>query len=171
MLHAMLMPSKVLVPRPISSSTIRLRLLILLIMLAVSFISTINVLSPPLKLSEAPTRVNILSVCGMMAFCAGTKLPACAINVISTVCLSKALLPLIFGPVMMMICCSSLSSITVLATYSSPTGKLRSMTGCRPFSICKAYSSVTTGRRYLYCTALLAKHVIQSSCAIRLAFN
>ena len=31
--------------------------------------------SPPLKLSDAPTRVNILSVNGIFASLAGTKLP------------------------------------------------------------------------------------------------
>ncbi len=62
MLQAMEIPSYVLVPRPISSSITRLRGVILLIMLAVSFISTMKVDSPPLRLSEAPTRVNIWSV-------------------------------------------------------------------------------------------------------------
>ena len=73
-------------------------------MLAVSFISTMKVLSPPLRLSDAPTRVNILSVRGIFADDTGTKLPICAINVINAVCLSMALLPLMFGPVRMMIC-------------------------------------------------------------------
>ncbi|MNY41779.1 hypothetical protein D3C86_1766180 [compost metagenome] len=72
--------------------------------LAVSFISTIKVDSPPLKLSLAPTRVKILSVNGTLAWEAGTKLPIWVIRVINAVCLNMALLPLIFGPVRMMIC-------------------------------------------------------------------
>jgi hypothetical protein len=57
----MLMPSKVLVPRPISSSTIRLRGVALFRMLAVSCISTIKVLRPRARSSLAPTRVNTRS--------------------------------------------------------------------------------------------------------------
>jgi len=48
---------------------------ILLMMLAVSFISTMKVDSPPLRLSDAPTRVKILSVRGILAVSQGTKLP------------------------------------------------------------------------------------------------
>ena len=47
----------------------------LLMMEAVSFISTMKVLSPALRLSDAPTRVKILSVKEMCASLAGTKLP------------------------------------------------------------------------------------------------
>ena len=64
----------------------------------------VKVDSPPLKLSDAPTRVNILSVNEIFASDAGTKLPVCAIRVINAVCRSKALLPLMLGPVRMMIC-------------------------------------------------------------------
>ena len=56
--QAIEMPSKVLVPRPISSSTARLRGVSWVRMLAVSFISTMKVDSPPARLSEAPTRVK-----------------------------------------------------------------------------------------------------------------
>ena len=50
-------PSKVLVPLPISSNNIKLLLLMLFNIPAVSIISTINVLSPPEILSLAPTLV------------------------------------------------------------------------------------------------------------------
>ena len=85
-------------------------------MLAVSFISTINVDSPKEMLSEAPTRVNILSTTPIDADFAGTKEPICAISTISAVCLNKADLPDILGPVIMMICWVSLSKYTSLAT-------------------------------------------------------
>src|SRR5919199_1424742 len=49
-------PSKVLVPRPISSRMTRLRGVALLRMLAVSVISTMNVLIPRPSSSVAPTR-------------------------------------------------------------------------------------------------------------------
>ncbi|OQA28915.1 MAG: hypothetical protein BWY59_00618 [Verrucomicrobia bacterium ADurb.Bin345] len=79
----MLMPSNVLVPRPISSSTIRLRSVAELRIAALSIISTINVLSPRTRLSLAPTRVKIRSTTPMCASAAGTKLPICAISVMS----------------------------------------------------------------------------------------
>ena len=78
-------------------------------MLAVSFISTIKVDSPREILSEAPTLVNILSTSPIFADAAGTKLPICAISTINAVCLSNADLPDMLGPVMIMICCVSLS--------------------------------------------------------------
>ena len=109
MLHAIEIPSYVDVPLPISSSKIKLLAVRLFMMLAVSFISTINVLSPPVILSDAPTLVKILSVNGIFAEETGTKLPMCAIKVISAVCLKIALLPLMFGPVRMMSCLVVLS--------------------------------------------------------------
>ena len=66
-----LMPSKVLVPRPISSIRIKLLAEILLRMIAVSFISTMNVDSPDEILSDAPTRVNNLSMIPSFAAFAG----------------------------------------------------------------------------------------------------
>ena len=72
---------------------------------AASVISTMKVLSPMLMLSLAPTRVKILSTKPMCALSAGTKLPIWAKSVMSAVWRSRALLPAMFGPVMMMICC------------------------------------------------------------------
>ena len=63
-----------------------------------------NVLSPLLRLSLAPTRVKILSVKGILASLAGTKLPMCAIKVIKAVCRNIALLPLMLGPVKIINC-------------------------------------------------------------------
>src|SRR5690606_17943085 len=97
-LHARLIPSKVLVPRPISSIRMRLLAERLLRMLAVSFISTIKVDSPDEMLSEAPTRVNNLSITPIVADDAGTKLPIWAIRQIRAVWRRKADLPDIFGP-------------------------------------------------------------------------
>ena len=73
-------------------------------MLAASAISTIKVLSPAEMLSDAPTRVKILSTTPMRALSAGTKAPTCANSVMRAVWRSKALLPAMFGPVTMMIC-------------------------------------------------------------------
>ncbi len=105
-----------LVPRPISSISTRLRSERLLRMLAVSVISTINVDSPLERLSEAPTRVKILSMMPMLADSAGTKEPIWAMSTMRAVCRSRADLPAMLGPVMMMICWSSLSSRRSLGT-------------------------------------------------------
>ena len=55
----------------------------LLRMLAVSFISTRNVLWPRARLSEAPTRLKIRSTIPMVASAAGTNEPAWAIRTMS----------------------------------------------------------------------------------------
>ncbi|MNL56870.1 hypothetical protein D3C87_1803920 [compost metagenome] len=73
-------------------------------MLAVSVISTMNVLSPLLRLSLAPTLVKTLSTSPIAADLAGTKEPIWAISTMSAVWRSNADLPAMFGPVMMMIC-------------------------------------------------------------------
>ena len=80
-------PSKVLVPRPISSRTRRLFFVAFLKIFATSVISTIKVLCPDARSSEAPTLVKILSQIPMFASSAGTKLPICAMRTISAVCL------------------------------------------------------------------------------------
>ena len=102
------MPSKVLVPRPISSSRTSERGERLFRMVAVSSISTMKVDSPREMLSEAPTRVKILSTRPIFAARAGTKQPICASRTISALWRRKADLPAMFGPVRMMICRSSL---------------------------------------------------------------
>ena len=68
-------PSRVPVPRPISSRIRRLFLVALFKMLATSLISTINVDLPDDKSSLAPTLVNILSTTQIFADEAGTKQP------------------------------------------------------------------------------------------------
>lgn len=76
--RAILMPSKVEVPLPISSKIIRLLEVALLSIDATSLISTINVDCPAERSSDAPIRVNTLSTIPSSALAAGTKLPACA---------------------------------------------------------------------------------------------
>ena len=87
--HARESPSKVEVPRPISSNRMRHLLVKLFNMLAVSFISTKNVDSHPAKLSEAPTLVNNWSALPKSHFFAGTKEPIWANNTFNPVCLRK----------------------------------------------------------------------------------
>ena len=76
----MLRPSNVLVPRPISSKTSSELLVAFRRMFATSFISTINVLCPLARSSDAPTLVKIRSTIPIFAEDAGTKLPICAIS-------------------------------------------------------------------------------------------
>ena len=83
--HAMESPSKVLVPRPISSRTRRLFFVAFLKILATSVISTIKVLWPEARSSEAPTRVKIRSQIPILASSAGTKLPIWAMRTIRAV--------------------------------------------------------------------------------------
>ena len=52
----------------------------------------------------------------MLAASAGTKLPICAISTMRAVCRNRADLPAMLGPVIIMICCLSLSSSTLLLT-------------------------------------------------------
>ena len=77
------MPSKVEVPRPISSKITRLFGVAFWRMWATSLISTIKVDWPAVRSSEAPTRVKTLSTMERVAARAGTKEPICAIMVMS----------------------------------------------------------------------------------------
>ena len=70
-------------PRPISSRITRLRGVAVLRIRAVSVISTMNVLWPRDNSSLAPTRAKMRSAMPIVACLAGTKLPICAISVIS----------------------------------------------------------------------------------------
>ena len=79
---AMLMPSKVEVPRPISSRIRRLFWVAFFRMAATSLISTIKVDWPEERSSEAPTRVKIPSTMPILAYPAGTKEPIWAIRTI-----------------------------------------------------------------------------------------
>ena len=126
-------------------------------MLAASFISTMNVDSPCEMLSDAPTRVNILSTYPMEAEAAGTKHPACARMTIKAVWRRSADLPAMFGPVIMMICCFSLSNSTLLEMYSSPGGSCFSMTGWRPSRMSMTFEVFSSGRTYRLVRAVSAK--------------
>ena len=99
--QAILKPSKVLVPRPISSRIRRLLFVAFRRILATSVISTMKVLCPLARSSEAPTRVKIRSTTPIFAEEAGTNEPICAIRTIRAVCLMYVDLPAIFGPVIM----------------------------------------------------------------------
>ncbi|MNV26892.1 hypothetical protein D3C71_1180220 [compost metagenome] len=74
-----------LVPRPISSISTRLRAVALLRMLAVSVISTIKVERPEARSSDAPMRVKMRSMGPMRALSAGTKAPIWASSTMSAV--------------------------------------------------------------------------------------
>ena len=80
------MPSKVEVPRPISSKMIRLFWVAFFRMSATSAISIIKVDWPADKSSEAPTRVKMLSTMPISATAAGTKQPIWAMMVMMAVC-------------------------------------------------------------------------------------
>ncbi len=139
-------------------------------MLDASFISTINVDSPNDILSEAPTRVNILSTNPILAESAGTKLPICAMIVMSAVWRSSADLPDMLGPVMMIICWLSLSIYTSLAMNGSSGGSCISITGWRPLLMSSSSDVLISGRMYLLSWATFAKEYKQSHLAIMFAF-
>ena len=99
--------------------------------LATSVISTINVLCPDARSSEAPTLVNILSTSPTSADDAGTKEPICDISTMSAVCLIYVDLPAIFGPVMTDMR-FFLSFRNVSLAINMSFGIIFSTTGCRP---------------------------------------
>ena len=101
--RAMLMPSNVLVPRPISSRMTRLSFVAYLRICATSFISTMKVLWPLTRSSLAPMRVKMRSTGEMEASRAGMKLPICAMSVKSATWRMYVDLPAMFGPVISMI--------------------------------------------------------------------
>ena len=142
--HAMLIPSKVLVPLPISSRIIRLLSVALFKILAVSFISTMNVDIPFWRWSCAPTREKILSTILICAESAGMKLPIWAINVINDTCRRYVDLPAMLGPVIIIIWSSELLSWVSLA-INWFSGMIRSMRGCRPFLIVRWVVSKISG--------------------------
>ena len=146
--QAIASPSKVLVPRPISSRMTRLWCVALFKMLAVSFISTIKVDCALLRSSMAPTRVKILSTIPILALVAGTKLPICAIRTMRAVWRSTVDLPAMLGPVIMR------TSLLVWSRWMSfgtkrPLGMDSSITGCLPSWIMISLSLSTSGRTYL----------------------
>ena len=80
------MPSKVEVPRPISSRMTRLFWVACCKISATSVISTIKVDWPAAKSSEAPTRVKMASTTPTRQLAAGTKLPIWAISAMRAFC-------------------------------------------------------------------------------------
>ena len=77
------MPSKVEVPRPISSRISRLSAVADFKISLTSVISTMKVDWPADRSSDAPMRVKMRSTTPMRAARAGTKEPICAISTIS----------------------------------------------------------------------------------------
>ena len=137
-------PSYVDVPLPISSNITKLFSVASFRIVATSIISTINVLCPILKSSDAPTLVNILSTTPISASVAGTKHPTCAINVINATCLIYVDLPAILGPVIIDSLLSPLSKNVSFST-KTPSPNIFSITGCLPFFISIVPDESTTG--------------------------
>ena len=127
----MLNPSNVLVPRPISSKINRLLLVAFRRIFATSVISTIKVLCPDARSSDAPTLVKIRSQIPILALSAGTNDPICAIKTISADWRIYVDFPAIFGPVMMETR-FFLSSSSVSFAINILSGVIFSTTGCLP---------------------------------------
>ena len=125
-------PSYVLVPRPISSISTRLRSVAEFRITAASVISTMKVERPPARSSEAPMRVKMRSNGPITARVAGTKLPMEASTRISAAWRMYVDLPPMFGPVITSMRRASVSSRSFGTNGSSST---RSTTGCRPPSM------------------------------------
>ena len=161
-------PSKVLVPRPISSRIRRLLEVAFLKILDTSFISTIKVLCPLARSSDAPTRVKILSTIPIFAFSAGTKLPICAISTIRAVCLIYVDLPAIFGPVIMdtlFLWLSRYVSFAINISFSI----ICSTTGWRPFLMSITPVVFVFGRTKWFLSATRAREANTSNAATALA--
>ena len=83
--RAIAIPSKVEVPRPISSRIRSDAAVACLRIEAISLISTMKVDWPEARSSDAPMRVKTLSTMPIVALFAGTKEPICAISTMSAV--------------------------------------------------------------------------------------
>ena len=129
--QAILKPSKVLVPRPISSKIRRLLAVAFLSIFATSVISTINVLWPLAKSSDAPTLVKILSHIDIFAYFAGTKEPIWAISTINAVWRIYVDFPAMLGPVIIASLLLFMSR-NVLLAINVLSGIIFSTTGCLP---------------------------------------
>ncbi len=123
-------------------------------MAAVSTISTRKVLWPRAMLSCAPTRVRMRSTSPIRAERAGTKLPIWAIRVSSATWRMNTLLPLMFGPVRIMIWQSAGSRRTSLGVNGAPEA---SRTGWRPSTISSASPVSISGRTYARSWATAAR--------------
>ncbi len=133
-------------------------------MLAVSVISTMNVLWPRLSSSVAPTRANNRSTTPILARFAGTNPPICASTTASATWRMYVLLPAMFGPVMRRICPESGPSATSFGT-NAPAARTASRTGCRPCSISRTGSATISGRQYPPFAASSASPARTSTCA------
>ncbi len=149
-------PSKVAVPRPISSRITSERPVAWFRIAAVSTISTMKVERPRARSSAAPTRENSRSTTPIWASAAGTKAPAWARMAMSAFWRRKVDLPAMLGPVTTAMrppvaLCRAGPSVPErsqpLATKSTPLAfSAASTTGWRPPSMRKASERSTTGR-------------------------
>ena len=114
-------------------------------MLAISLISTMNVLCPAARSSDAPMRVNTRSTTPMTALCAGTNEPICAMSTMSAVWRMYVDLPAMFGPVTM-----ATRSSASLRNVSFGTKRLSfcacSTTGWRPSRMSSVRERSTSGQ-------------------------
>ena len=159
-------PSKVAVPRPISSRMTSARGPAWFRMAAVSTISTMKVDRPWARSSEAPTRLNSRSTTPMWAASAGTNEPICASTAISAFWRRNVDLPAMLGPV------TSHSRLSPdrsqsLATNGPASSRARaaSTTGWRPPVMAKVVVSSTTGRHQRPSPASTARAAITSRSA------
>ena len=145
-------PSKVAVPRPISSRMTSARSPAWLRIAAVSTISTMKVERPRARSSDAPTRLNSRSTTPICARAAGTKEPVWARMAISAFCRRKVDLPPMLGPVSSQIAPLRASGVgdrsQSLATngFGASRRSACSTTGWRPPSTRKARLPSTIGR-------------------------
>gem|GEM_PF-4878819 len=140
-------PSKVAVPRPISSRMTKDRGPAWLRMVAVSTISTMKVERPRARSSAAPTRLNRRSMTPITAFSAGTKAPICARMAMSAFWRKSVLLPAMLGPVKSHMRRSlSAQSLAMKGGLSGSASSAISTTGWRPRTTQKLRLSSTFGR-------------------------
>ena len=139
-------PSKVDVPRPISSRMSKLFFVAQRSSSDTSVISTMNVDCPADRSSLAPMRVKMRSTTPMWALCAGTNEPICAMSTISATCRIYVDLPAIFGPVMMLTR-SSFAPMWVSLGTKNASPRIFSTTGWRPSWIWITPLSSTVGRQ------------------------
>ncbi len=167
-------PSKVAVPRPISSRITRERGVAWFRIAAVSTISTMKVERPAARSSPAPTRENSRSTMPICAASAGTKAPACARIAISAFWRRKVDLPAMFGPVTShrrpMPPGDRSQSFGTKGWAWSPASAA-STTGWRPRSIVKAALSSILGRVWRAAMASSPSAVVTSTMASAVAIR
>ena len=122
----------------------RLRLVACLRIRAVSIISTMKVLCPWARLSEAPTRENSLSTSPRRARVAGTMEPVCASRQMMATCRSTVDLPAMLGPVSRHRRRRASSVILLGTKLAAPI--MASTTGWRPSSMKMSALPSSSGR-------------------------